>query len=201
MAALCTEQLDYLLAHFAQDSDRGVTALGVFPADCIPSLASSGASGPDKCFILNTDPRTKPGAHWLAFFYDSSTRQLAYFDSFGLPLSFHGLVAHTLPLRYRNVRIIGVNTVGMLQSPDTMVCGYYCALYLHYHTKYGTSGIAVEKLRRLGSTPLRRDKAVAARVHVLLHRERSLSLVSFSECVRTRMSQSCTCFNECTCRH
>ena len=104
MAALKTEQLECLLDCVIPNTTR---PLGVFPADCIPlrrdasdgilSLSPITANatgrhpqlelGHDYCFILNTHPNNAPGEHWLAFYFNSNTKKLEYFDSFGFPVS------------------------------------------------------------------------------------------------------------------
>ena len=49
--------------------------LGVFPADMFPKVQTNIS------FIVNTQPSTENGEHWLAIFIDETTIHL--FDSFG----------------------------------------------------------------------------------------------------------------------
>jgi hypothetical protein len=55
--------------------------LGVFPSDLLPqhSIAWSGT------LIVNTDPHTESGSHWLAIHFQSRSYNYYYFHSYGLP--------------------------------------------------------------------------------------------------------------------
>jgi hypothetical protein len=55
--------------------------LGVFPSDLLPkySIALYGT------LIVNTDPQTESGSHWLAIHFQSLSSTEFYFDSYGLP--------------------------------------------------------------------------------------------------------------------
>ena len=50
---------------------------GVFARDNIPFIISYPCS-----LIINTDPSTRPGEHWLALFFNSK-KEAEFFDSFG----------------------------------------------------------------------------------------------------------------------
>ena len=91
--------------------------LGTFPRDLLPSLSKKKFG-----LIINTDPSTKPGQHWVAVFKDAN--EVQYFDSYGLPplhcdiidfLDSHG--------QWNYNRIT-------LQSFTSKVCGHYCVVYL-----------------------------------------------------------------------
>ena len=43
--------------------------LGVFPSDLIPDHMEKYPN----CFIVNTDPSSMPGQHWVAYYFDSET--------------------------------------------------------------------------------------------------------------------------------
>ena len=62
MAALHTEQLEYLLVHLVQRLGY-VDILGVFPADLLPTVALLRVRSRDVIFIANTDPHNRPGFH------------------------------------------------------------------------------------------------------------------------------------------
>ena len=55
--------------------------LGVFPSDLLPQqpIARSGT------LIVNTDPHTESGSHWLAIHLQPKSHSSFYFDSYGLP--------------------------------------------------------------------------------------------------------------------
>lgn len=190
MAALHTEQLEFLVTHLAQLP--GYTeAVGVFAADRLPVAVLH--RDHDACFILNTDPSNAPGAHWLAFYYDSSKRCLEYFDSFGLPLSLHYDVSESLSRRGLLTHVVAMNNLGMLQSPSSTACGYYCILYLHYRSLYHRSGAhAVRKIAKLARTATKRDAAVVRCVHSLMH-QHHCSDMPINLLHACRDSQSCEC--------
>ena len=188
MAALHTEQLEFLLSHLVHSPGRS-EALGVFAADCIPSLRRINAR--NTCFILNTDLSHEPGAHWLAFYYDHAKRCLEYFDSFGLPLSFHYNVSRELSKL--GLRVTPMNTRGMLQRLDTTACGYYCILYLHFRALFTAEG-AVRQIARLTRSTATRDAKVVSCVHLMMHEHHCLNMPTTSSC--SSKSQGCKCRNE-----
>ena len=103
----------------------GMRWLGVFARDELPDLIKQ-----ERPFalVLNTDPRSKPGQHWLALFAPPEG-QFELFDSFGMPPATYGL-AHLNPIHSRI----------SLQSPTSAYCGHYCIyfLYLRSHSRHST---------------------------------------------------------------
>ncbi len=82
---------------------------GVFARDTVPSRVDNLPI----CYIVNTDPISKPGKHWYAvFFYEDGSREC--FDSYGRTPSKSGY-------SYNSVRI---------QGPLSSTCGQYCLYYL-----------------------------------------------------------------------
>jgi Adenovirus endoprotease len=185
MAALHTEQLEYLGRHLALLPGL-VDFLGVFPADCIPLQVLRSRSR-DTCFIVNTDRRSLPGKHWLAFYYNYRDRSLDYFDSFGLPLSFYRYVSSNFGSR--NIKLNTVNQRGMLQSITSAACGYYCILYLQLAGRYASSTAAINLIDNLGKNSNLRDAAVIRNVHSLMHKYACDNLPQ-AICF-TRCTQSC----------
>jgi Adenovirus endoprotease len=190
MSALHTEQLEYLLSHLAQRASAAnpVDCLGVFPANCIPSMHTAQRRLRDACFVVNTDTHSNPGQHWLAFYYDCTKRTLEYFDSYGLNLKMYRNVYSTLASR--NLLVAPVNREGFLQDVGSSACGFYCVLYLHCRIRLDSSS-AIRKLARLGDSTHKRDPAVVNAVHKLLHRMRCMAL----PCVFTRQSQTSCPYN------
>jgi hypothetical protein len=141
MAALTTDQLECLLDCVVESSTTQV--LGVFPADCVPVNAIDDCKQRTSscCFVLNTHPNGAPGEHWLAFFYNSKTRQLEYFDSFGLPLSMFAHVNAALDSHNILPIVTRANKAGMLQSITSTVCGHYCIAFLHWRAKHLSVGV------------------------------------------------------------
>lgn len=187
MAALHTEQLEYLLTHLATrvSAISPVDSLGVFPANCVPSLQAAQRLRRDACFIVNTDPHDKPGTHWLAFYYDCTSRTLEYFDSYGLNIKQYRNVYSCI--EGRNLTIVSVNNYGVLQDVMSTACGYYCVVFLNWRIRFKSGVCAKRKIERLGDTPQKRDVAVVKCMHKLMHEVRCDVLPR----TFTRLSQQC----------
>jgi len=96
---------------------------GVFPYDCLPVVSAFPAA-----YIANTEPRTKPGAHWIAMYFDQD-RNGDYFDSYGripLPKFKSFLDKYALEWQYNNKQ---------LQTPLTSTCGQYCIYFLYQRVR------------------------------------------------------------------
>ena len=97
---------------------------GVFPADKLPKRFKKPA-----LLIANTDPSTKKGSHWVAFYVPKSGKP-EYFDSLGrLPekkefLEF--LKKHGKTFTHNKKR---------LQGTFSTTCGNYCGVYLYFKSK------------------------------------------------------------------
>lgn len=131
---LDNHQLKWLMG---QDS----TFLGVFAADQLPTLESvPRPSG----LIVNSDPFSKPGTHWLAMYYGADGQD-EFFDSYGKPpTAYHSTWDDHLNLGYRFNRT-------SLQSDTTSVCGHYCVYYLKQKRK----GVPLETIVKSFSGPKR----------------------------------------------
>ncbi len=94
---------------------------GVFPADQLPKSLSTFPCG----FVANTDPSTKPGTHWVVFYFPTYNPG-EFFDSYGQTPEHYNESFKTYFELYewkRNTR--------KLQSSWTDVCGHYCIFYLY----------------------------------------------------------------------
>lgn len=109
-----TNQLDNLLRCLV-DTTKCVPA-GVFPSDLVPRNFDRFPT----CFIVNIDPSSRPGQHWVAYYFDSPFTY-EFFDSFGFDPSIYSL-HYASPTSY--------NTHS-LQSINSAVCGQFCLYYLH----------------------------------------------------------------------
>ena len=93
--------------------------LGVYPSDLLPqSIRQAGT------VIINSDPHTKEGSHWLAIYFEPKSSEAFYFDSYGHP-SFN---THIQTFIRRNCTVWDYNTI-QLQGPTSLVCGKYCCLF------------------------------------------------------------------------
>ena len=97
---------------------------GVYACD---ELSSITVNSYPKSYIVNTDPKDLPGAHWIAIYFTDELNA-EFFDSYGLH-----------PSNYNNqfIRFIERNSVHwihnkkQLQSLFSTVCGQYCVYYLY----------------------------------------------------------------------
>jgi len=104
--------------------------LGVFAADEVPVYLPAFPC----CFIVNTDPASKPGEHWTAC-YCESAYLLEFFDSYGLP-----------PVLYQAVRLPAMNVwynPRCFQDMSSDACGYYSVYYVCCRAR-GVSRIQVQ---------------------------------------------------------
>ena len=75
--------------------------------------------------IMNTDPISEPGQHWVALFV-TKNKTAEYFDSYGLsPLNPEVYQF----LNHNNVNSLAYNT-NQIQGINTTTCGAYCVLFL-----------------------------------------------------------------------
>jgi hypothetical protein len=220
MAALTTEQLECLLGCVIPNS---VPVLGVFPANCVPLRCVTSTIGrhtvqlnlevisnrqsqlaPNEhcCFILNTHPSGEPGEHWLAFLFNGHTRKLEFFDSFGFPLEMYSEVNAALLSCQLLPMCVRANSVGMLQSMSSAVCGHFCVAYLYWRVNNMTTAVGSFAHRIMGShaSDVQRDKLVVARLRTLTVSHPCCATQLFNSNIphsfaqsTTRMSQSCCC--------
>ena len=94
---------------------------GIFPADALTEIKDK-----PELIICNTDPSTKPGKHWLLFFFYDD--KVDFYDSLGKDLSQYGKEFNNLVNRFANFY---QSTYIRTQPENTALCGYYC-LYFAY---------------------------------------------------------------------
>lgn len=93
--------------------------IGIFARDQLPKNPPY-----PSCFIINTDVSDRPGAHWLAFYYNSN-KECHFFDSYGLHPSIYGLTSYL----NRTSRYWIFNKI-KYQSFLTKSCGYFAFVFL-----------------------------------------------------------------------
>jgi hypothetical protein len=98
------------------------TFLGVFNSDLLPhSITQPGT------IIVNCDPHTENGSHWLAINFQPKSFGGFYFDSYGL----HPYIPSFRSLLKRTCSVWDFNTT-QLQGLTSSVCGHYCCLFALY---------------------------------------------------------------------
>lgn len=122
--------MDGLTIETLMKRDRHVAPLfeGVFAADTLPQTLRKQPA----LLVCNTDPISKPGQHWIAFYVDKHGVS-EYWDSYGMP----PLVRQHKRFLKKHCKKWAYNHK-TLQAIDSMVCGEYCILYL-IHRAHGYS--------------------------------------------------------------
>ena len=90
-------------------------------------------------FIVNTQPASQPGAHWLAVYLPPTSQPVEFFDVLGQTPTTYGL-----PL------IQFMNTQGSsylfqtqsLQSQEAITCGHFCLYYLIHRVR----GLSLDRI-------------------------------------------------------
>lgn len=108
--------------------------MGVFAANQIPNITAQVNSGMHRVsFIMNLDPSSKPGIHWVAVYIDTKhDRSLEYYDSFGRDPSesfmrdILGLINALEPGTYLKFK---VNRI-IEQRANSTNCGYFACKFL-----------------------------------------------------------------------
>ena len=137
--------------------------------ECSQELQPHPSIGNHYCFTLNTHRKNEPGGHWLAFLFNTNTNNLGYFDSFGFPLSVYTYVYEAM--RACNVLspCLRANTLGMIQSTTSTVCGHYCIAELYWRAKYMDASVDrfAHVLISTSTAPLERDKFIVERLRTI----------------------------------
>lgn len=92
---------------------------GVFASDNLPNLAKSARP---LVLVANTDPKNRPGKHWICMYFDKNGSG-EYFDSLGLKPSDsfkRYMTKHCSSWTYNKKQI---------QSLISKFCGHYCIWY------------------------------------------------------------------------
>lgn len=97
---------------------------GVFPSDKLPLKFKKPA-----LLIANTDPSTRKGSHWVAF-YIPKTGKPEYFDSIGRRPQQDEFVKF---LRKHGKSFL--HNKKRLQGTFANTCGNYCGVYLYFKAK------------------------------------------------------------------
>lgn len=105
--------------------------LGVFARDELPDLRR--VKRPSS-LILNSDPKDKPGQHWLAIFCPRKG-PLEFFDSFGFPPEFYSLE----PYDFTHQRF-------SYQARLSALCGHYCIMFIYFRSMGKSYGYIIAHL-------------------------------------------------------
>lgn len=95
---------------------------GVFPLDHLNRIQTT-----PRLVIVNTDPESKPGKHWLLFFFNPDN-SVDFFDSVGKsPNLYPATITQFLKNWATNVKFI----TDRVQPVGSALCGHYCLYYAY----------------------------------------------------------------------
>ena len=114
-------------SHINRDYYSKKNFFGVFPRNRLPDVFSYPCS-----YVINTDPSTQPGEHWLGFYYDKNGN-CDFFDSFGNPPSFYGLENY---IKLQSTDFCYNSQ--QLQHENSGVCGYYVIHFIQMRSRHFT---------------------------------------------------------------
>ena len=155
---------------------------------------------------MNTHPKNEPGEHWLAFLFNTNTNKLEYFDSFGFPLSVYTHIHESVISCNMLSTCVRVNTLGMIQSTTSTVCGHYCVAELYWRAKHMNASL--DKFAHIvmstNTAPHERDKFIVERLRTITSKHPCCATQLFGTQAQidsaTRVSQSCCCHDNCSLR-
>ncbi len=93
---------------------------GVYSSDTLPKRRIF----PLESGVVNLEPHTKRGSHWVCFYNDPSKPYVEYFDSYGCPAD--DFLERFL--RTSNKPILAQSN--QLQADGSEECGWYCIFYV-----------------------------------------------------------------------
>lgn len=145
---------------------------GVYTSDKLPRLVNNYP----KAYVVNVDPSTRPGSHWVAFYFASSENG-EFFDSLGQRSESY--TSSFVLFLDRNCSQWTYNN-RTLQSPFSNVCGKYCIYYLIYRCRRLEMSVITHKFRK---NLINNDYLVAefVRTHFPQSRSRGFSQKAFAK--------------------
>ena len=134
--------------------------IDAFPSDLLPESVTQTTSS----VIVNADPHTEGGSHWLAVHFRPKSSSDYYFDSYGIV----PLVPSIQAFMKRNCTICEYNR-RQLQGLTTDVCGKYSCIFALYMDRgytpqqfislFDTCNLADQEVERLYTIEFGAQKA------------------------------------------
>jgi hypothetical protein len=147
-----------------QDKHVAPFFVGVFAADTLPRRLHKKPA----LLICNTDPISKPGSHWVAFFIGENGEG-EFWDSYGMP----PIIKQHRQFMDRLCKQWTYNHTS-LQAIDSIVCGEYCILYLVHRAHGYTLRCFVKSL--FGPEPDANDAVVRKLFHRMFSHKKACIL-------------------------
>jgi hypothetical protein len=132
-----------------------ITKLPIFTAVCAADQLRKVKAGKHFAIIVNNQPSTKEGMHWVCFYKAKDSKEIEFFDSFGLGI--HYYPKSLFNFCRKNGKIIH-QTKYQYQSNLSDVCGNFCVWFLlnrhkHHNIKKTLAALSSSEL-------LKNDKLV-----------------------------------------
>lgn len=113
-----SDEINYILKKFPLSESH---FKGVYPSDQLPNPKKIKKLS---CYVINTDPSTKSGSHWIGVILNSSKKKKCniYFDSYG-----HKPFVKSIQ------EFVGKNFIHnkqQLQHPLSTTCGEWCIFFI-----------------------------------------------------------------------
>lgn len=205
----------HLLSFVPHSTELKIRFLGVMPFDFFPLSTFTASSFSDSmrtpsapglhaiCCIVNTDPSTKPGKHWVAFFLGPHGK-LEFFDSYGRPPTHFGF---PIACSMLDTSTFEYNTLA-IQADSSSVCGHYCIVFLFLRCLLAVHSTCQAFNLRTSNTPLKsissflfalaptahvRDKEIK---HTIKKLQLSLHKPRQTSCVHFLLSPNHACFEQ-----
>ena len=93
---------------------------GVFSKDLLPKIINQNES----CIVNIEDYFNGNGTHWVCIYNDHNSKDVEYFDSFGLYPS--DVVVDYMKTSQKGI----IYNDGEIQDSNSIMCGYYCCYYI-----------------------------------------------------------------------
>lgn len=95
---------------------------GIFSFDTLLQIKKK-----PRLIICNTDPSSKPGTHWVLFFFGEKSTD--YYDSLGNKITYYGSNFFKFIKRFSKILVFSkIRT----QPVNTSLCGQYCLFYAYH---------------------------------------------------------------------
>ena len=116
-----TQQIEQILKKDSQTKKifKKVCALDQLKTPSYPSA-----------YVINSDPKNRPGEHWVAVYFDRCGRG-EYFDSYGLPPDLLGLNTYMDNYSVKE----WIYNRKPLQALFSNVCGHYCVYFILFRCR------------------------------------------------------------------
>lgn len=148
-----------------------ITKLDIFSAVCAEDQLHFLKPGKSFAIIVNNQPSTKDGMHWVCMYKSKNSKVVEFFDSFGLGVKYYPKTISTFCKKHGS--FVKQNRI-QFQSNLSDTCGNFCVWFLLTRNKFKAFSTAINKLST--SDTVGNDK------RVLSFTRKMFTFPSFSDC-------------------